>query len=163
MIFFRLGHCQSAGVTKAKDGRVTPCFITNHLIMPASFIHLLLAINLTLFSFIYARKFLNLKLSFLSKQGVAEFPAAISSDWSWWTDASRSKASTVDFSRGVLILKCVFKKACPNDSIINKFIKAIAHEMMQLSVAFFNLIFDTWVLTDITIMVIQIVRKTTDL
>ena len=45
------------------------------------------------------------------------------------------------------ILKCIKNlknnKACSNDGIINEYIKATAHEMMSLYVAFFNLIFDT--------------------
>ena len=40
------------------------------------------------------------------------------------------------------------KNACSNDGIINEYIKATAHEMMPLYVAFFNLIFDTGVLPD---------------
>ena len=39
-------------------------------------------------------------------------------------------------------------KACSNDGIINEYIKATAHAMMPLYVAFFNLIFDTGVLPD---------------
>ena len=50
------------------------------------------------------------------------------------------------------ILKCInnFKnnKACSNDGIINEYIKATAHEMMPLYVAFFNLIFNSGVLPD---------------
>ena len=50
------------------------------------------------------------------------------------------------------ILKCTnnFKnnKACSNDGIINEYIKATAHEMMPLYVAFFNLIFNSRVLPD---------------
>ncbi|MCG8113215.1 MAG: reverse transcriptase domain-containing protein [Candidatus Thiodiazotropha taylori] len=50
------------------------------------------------------------------------------------------------------ILKCIKNlkndKACSNDSIINEYIKASAHEMMPLYVAFFNLIFDTGILPD---------------
>ena len=50
------------------------------------------------------------------------------------------------------ILKCIKNlknnEACSNDGIINEYIKATAHEMMRLYVAFFNLIFDTGVLPD---------------
>ena len=49
-------------------------------------------------------------------------------------------------------LKCINNsknnKACSNDGIINEYIKATAHEMMQLYVAFFNLIFNSGVLSD---------------
>ena len=50
------------------------------------------------------------------------------------------------------ILKCINNlknnKACSNDGIINEYIKATAHEMMPLYVAFFNLIFNSGVLPD---------------
>ena len=49
------------------------------------------------------------------------------------------------------ILKCnnlKNNKACSNDGIINKYIKATAHEMMPLYVVFFNLIFNSGVLPD---------------
>ena len=50
------------------------------------------------------------------------------------------------------ILKCINNlknhKACSNDGIINEYIKAAAHEMMPLYVAFFNLIFNSGVLPD---------------
>ena len=50
------------------------------------------------------------------------------------------------------ILKCINNlknnKASSNDGIINEYIKANAHEMMPLYVAFFNLIFNSGVLPD---------------
>ena len=50
------------------------------------------------------------------------------------------------------ILKCINNlknnKACSNDGIINEYIKATAHEIMPLYVAFFNLIFNSGVLPD---------------
>ena len=50
------------------------------------------------------------------------------------------------------ILKCINNlknnKACSNDGIINEYIKATAHEMMPLYLAFFNLIFNSGVLPD---------------
>ena len=50
------------------------------------------------------------------------------------------------------ILECINNlknnKACSNDGIINEYIKATAQEMMSLYVAFFNLIFNSGVLTD---------------
>ena len=50
------------------------------------------------------------------------------------------------------ILKCINNlknnKACSSDGIINEYIKATAHEIMPLYVAFFNLIFNSGVLPD---------------
>ena len=74
------------------------------------------------------------------------------------------------------VLKCIINlknnKACSNDGIINEYIKATAHEMMPLYVAFFNLIFNSGVLPDSWLegairpiyinRVIQKVQKITD-
>ena len=50
------------------------------------------------------------------------------------------------------ILKCINNLknniACSNDGNINEYIKATAHEMMSLYVAFFNLIFNSGVLPE---------------
>ena len=68
------------------------------------------------------------------------------------------------------ILKCLKNnKACSNEGIINEYIKATAHEMIPLYVAFFNFIFNSgalpeWVIRPIyKIRVTQKVQKITGL